>query len=247
MAQKLVAFIPVRGGSKSIPLKNIKLMAGKPLVYWVIEAALATKAIEHIYISTDSNEIRDCVRAGPFPQKKLSVISRSPNTATDKASSELPLIEFCNHHNFEHVFFIQATSPLLSEKDLSNSWKKYENNNFDSLLSVVRQKRFIWEDGDTATPLNYCPQKRPRRQEFEGFFVENGAFYLSSREAILSSKCRLSGKIGLYEMSEKTYVEIDEHSDWNIIESFLIDKKNKVSNQNRNHFSTQKITTKEGL
>lgn len=59
---------------------------------------------------------------------------------------------------------------------------------------------------------------RPRRQEMEGYLVENGAFYITSKQALKKTKCRLSGKIGAYEMLEKTYFEIDEPSDWRIME-----------------------------
>ena len=215
-----VAFIPVRGESKSIPLKNIKPMAGKPLVYWAIEAALGAQCIKHTYVSTDSEEIKDCVEK--IKNSKLTVISRSKASATDIASSEMPLIEFCKNYIFEDVFFIQATSPLLESKDLCNAWSKYKQEDLDSVLSVARQKRFIWKNKDgLGIPTNYSPNKRPRRQDCDGFFVENGAIYLSRRERILASECRISGKTGLYEMSEKTYYEIDEPDDWKIVEKLM--------------------------
>lgn len=221
MAQKLVAFIPARGGSKSIPLKNIKPIAGKPLIHWTIEAALKTNCIEKVYVSTDSEKIKTCVEQ--LKDHRVEVISRSQETATDSASSESALLEFCKNYNFDHVFFIQATSPLLTANDLSGAWKKYYDKKFDSIVSVVKQRRFIWEEGShqIATPKNYNPLKRPRRQEFDGFFVENGAFYLSTRKNIINSKCRISGKIGLHEMSEETYFEIDEPRDWIIAEKLL--------------------------
>ena len=215
-----VAFIPARGGSKSIPLKNIKPLAGKPLIYWTIEASINASCIDHVYVSTDSTDIKDCVLKLHSP--KVSVIDRTRATATDTASSESALLEFCENHIFDHVFFIQATSPLLTTRDLSLAWEKYKKNKLDSLLSVVRQKRFIWteDENNIGKPQNYNPLQRPRRQDFEGFFVENGAFYLSSLQAILQSQCRISGKIGLHEMSEQTYFEIDEPHDWNIVEKF---------------------------
>lgn len=94
------------------------------------------------------------------------------------------------------------------------------------MLSVVRQKRFFWEMTEQgARPLNYGPICRPRRQDFSGQLVENGAFYLSTREAVLVSQCRISGRIGLHEMSESTYYELDEPVDWHVIERLLRDKK----------------------
>lgn len=214
-----VAFIPVRGGSKSIPGKNIKMIAGKPLVFWTIEAAMRSKLVEKVYISTDSQEIAGLINSH-FSKDKVEVISRSAQTATDEASSESALLEFCSSHSFEKVVFIQATSPLLETGDIDNGLKKLEDENLDSILSVVKQYRFIWNSD--GTPANYNPMKRPRRQEFDGFLVENGAFYISGRDKILESSCRISGKIGLYEMNERTYFEIDEPSDWQIVENFLL-------------------------
>jgi len=104
---------------------------------------------------------------------------------------------------------------------------KYRDEGYDSLLSVVRQKRFIWElnQNKEAIPVNYNLQHRPLRQQFQGFLIENGAFYLSSKEKILSSKTRISGKIGIYEMPEEAYFEVDEPSDWIILEQFLMRQK----------------------
>lgn len=225
---KYVAFIPVRGGSKSIPLKNIKEIAGQPLVYWAIDAAVGAPQIDKVYICTDSDDIKVATEKYDNPDvAKLEVIGRSPETATDTASTESAMIEFAENYDFENIILIQATSPLITYKDLSNAIEKYEENKFDSLLSVVPQKRFIWKfnkDG-SVSPENYDYENRPRRQEFDGFLVENGAFYITSRKRLLDTKCRLSGKIGCQEMSEKSYYEIDERSDWEIIEKILENNK----------------------
>ena len=219
--KKTVAFIPVRGGSKSIPLKNIMPLAGKPLIYWTIEAALNCKFIDRVFVCTDSEQIKQCV--SKIDNKKLETIPRSPKTATDTASSESVLLEFCENYKFENVFFIQATSPLLTCSDLEGAWDKYQNNGYNSLISTVRKKQFLWKEneGGTVTPANYDPCNRPRRQDWNGYLVENGAFYLSKRELILSSKCRVFGKTGFFEMPESSIFEIDEPSDWLIIDSCL--------------------------
>lgn len=221
---KVVAFIPVRGGSKSIPLKNVKSIAGKPLVQWVVEAACAAECIDAVYVSTDSPVISEIVEILQFP--KLKVIGRSVETATDVASTESALLEFCNNYSFDKVFLVQATSPLVSSEDFDNAWKLFEDTCCDSLISVVRQKRFIWRESSpgNAESVNYDPFNRPRRQQFDGYLVENGAFYLSSREGILKSQCRISGEITCYEMDDETYYEIDEVSDWKIVEALLLNR-----------------------
>ena len=88
--------------------------------------------------------------------------------------------------------------------------------------STKRIKRFCWKtDGSSFQPINYDYLNRPRRQEFDGYLVENGAFYINSRKGLLADGCRLSGKVGTYEMPEETYFEIDEPSDWIVIEHLL--------------------------
>lgn len=216
-----VAFIPVRGGSKSIPLKNIKPICGKPLVYWTVKAAQKCKDIDVVYVSTDSEIIRTTVEKMAF--SKVKVISRSEESASDTASTESAMLEFAEKYQFDHIVLIQATSPLLLAEHLEKGFEVYNEDGTESVLSVVRQKRFHWavdKDG-YAYPTNYDVFNRPRRQEYDGYLVENGAFYITSRDRLLSSKNRVSGNIRLVEMPEETFFEIDEPSDWLIIEEFM--------------------------
>lgn len=218
---RTVAFIPVRGGSKSIPLKNIKLIAGKPLVCWTIEAAIACDDIDKVYVATDSEEIKKTVNS--FMYKKVEVIGRSKHTATDTASTETAMLDFAGKYEFDNIVLIQATSPLLKQEDLAEGYKLYCKENVDSVVAAVRQKRFLWEvdENGWGHSVNYDVFHRPRRQEFSGYLVENGAFYITSKKALLESQNRISGNVCVYEMSEETYFEIDEPSDWLIIEMQL--------------------------
>lgn len=216
---KVAAFIPVRGGSKSIPHKNIKLFCGKPLVYWTVKAASECSLIDAIYVATDSEAIRTEVEGFGLP--KVFLFARSASTATDTASTESAMLEFTEQIECEQVVLIQATSPLLESEDLQRGLELYYKEAYDSLLSGVEQKRFIWiknTDGDVQ-PRNYIPTKRPRRQEMDGYFIENGAFYITTRERLIETQSRLSGRIGLYPMLEDTYFEIDEPGDWIIAET----------------------------
>lgn len=222
MFYKNVAFIPVRGGSKSIPLKNIKPIAGKPLVLWTVEAAAKCEDIDKVYVSTDSDKIREVVNSyNGFGKDKVEVISRSAETANDTASTESAMLEFANNYDFENIVLVQATSPLLTSDNIKKGFEKYKD--FDSIISLVEQKRFIWKESEdgSVNSVNYDFNNRPRRQEFNGYLVENGAFYITSKERLLSSKNRISGKIGAVIMDEETYFEIDEPSDWIIIENLL--------------------------
>ncbi len=226
-----VAFIPVRGGSKSIPLKNIKPINGKPLVYWTIKAACGCKFIDKVYIATDSNKIAEVVSAmkkGCEAElfSKAGVIGRSAESASDTASTESAMLEFASKYEFDNIVLIQATSPLLTNKDLDKGFAAFAETGTDSVLSVVRQKRFHWgnDTNGFAHPTNYDVFHRPRRQEFNGYLVENGAFYITSKEDLLKTKNRVSGNIKAIEMNEDSFFEIDEPSDWVIIEALM--KKN---------------------
>lgn len=223
-----VAFIPVRGGSKSIPLKNIKKICGQPLVYWTIKAACTCKYIDRVYVATDSDAIAQTVESmkrGVSAElfKKVEVIGRSPESASDTASTEFAMLEFAGQYDFENIVLIQATSPLLTGNDLDKGFEIYNEEGVDSVLSVVRQKRFHWAEGEDgfAKPSNYDVFHRPRRQEFDGYLVENGAFYITCKKNLLKTKNRVSGNIKAVEMQEDSFFEIDEPSDWVIIEALM--------------------------
>lgn len=227
-----VAFIPVRGGSKSIPLKNIKKINGRPLVYWVLDAADKCEEIDLIYVATDSDKIRNVVEK--YNSTKLRVIGRSKESAEDSSSTEFAMLEFAENHEFDNIILIQATSPLLEAKDIKSGFEELKKDGVDSVLSVVKQKRFIWREDKYAEALNYNYYNRPRRQEFDGYYVENGAFYITSKQRLLKSRCRISGNIKIVEMEEDSYYEIDELSDWDIVEKLL-------KNREKNYSCKQKI------
>jgi len=217
---KNIAFIPVRGGSKSIPMKNIRPMHGRPLIYWALDAAVGCRRIDCVVVSTESEEIAEKVRA--YGSNKIMLTGRSEEVSTDTASTESVMLEFAERYDFETIALIQATSPLLRVEDLELGFSRYEELEADSVFSAVRQKRFLWGEGkEQAVPLNYDPLHRPRRQEFSGQLVENGAFYITNRKRLLETRCRISGRIFAVEMPESSYFEIDEPEDWELVEFLL--------------------------
>lgn len=217
---KRIAFIPVRGGSKSIPLKNIKMIAGQPLLHWSLEAAEKSPVIDEIIVATDDAAIEKCAK--DFAGKKIKIYRREAQNAQDASSTESVMLEYlakAKHKSEDLFILIQATNPFIKSKDLTEAIRLVEEGKCDSLLSVVRTKRFFWQpDGK---PLNYDFKARPRRQDFEGLFMENGAFYVNSVGNVLKDQNRLSGKIGLYEMPDASGFEIDEPEDWIIVDALL--------------------------
>ncbi|SHM18126.1 acylneuraminate cytidylyltransferase [Fibrobacter sp. UWB7] len=216
----VTAFIPVRGGSKSIPLKNIKLFCGKPLVCWNIEALENCNEIDEIIVATDSDKIEETVVSRNY--KKTKIYRRSAENACDTASTESVMLEYIAYAKLpeSQVFMlVQATSPLTQTQHFSDAMKLYKSGKYDSILTCVRNYRFFWNADGTS--MNYDYKNRPRRQNFDGMLMENGAFYINTVKNILASGNRLSGKIGIYEMPEYTATEIDEPDDWIILEKLM--------------------------
>lgn len=217
---KIVAFIPVRGGSKSIPLKNIKSFCGKPLVCWNIEALENCQAVDEIIVATDSDKIEKTVLAQFY--KKTTIYHRSAENACDTATTESVMLEYIDYaHLDDDVIFmlVQATSPLTETCHFEDALNLYTQGEYDSLLTCVRNYRFFWKEDGTS--MNYDYRNRPRRQNFAGMLMENGAFYINTVKNIVSSGNRLSGHIGIYEMPEYTATEIDEPDDWIVLEKLM--------------------------
>ena len=216
----VIAFIPVRGGSKSIPLKNIKPFCGKPLVCWNIEALERCDEVDEIIVATDSDKIEEVVNSQSY--RKTKVYRRSAKNACDTASTESVMLEYIRYAQLppDCIFMlVQATSPLTETVHFTEALEMYGQGQYDSILTCVRNYRFFWnEDG---TSMNYDYRNRPRRQDFPGMLMENGAFYINKVRHILESGNRLSGHIGIYEMPDYTAMEIDEPDDWIVLENLM--------------------------
>ena len=217
---KVIAFIPVRGGSKSIPLKNIKPLCGKPLVCWNIEALEACPQVDEVIVATDSDEIWKTVESRDY--KKTKLYRRSAENACDTASTESVMLEYIKYANLpgnDIFMLVQATSPLTESVHFTEALQMYAKGEYDSMLTCVRNYLFFW-NLDSAS-MNNDYMHRPRRQNFSGMLMENGAFYINTVGKILSNGNRLGGKIGIYEMPEYTATEIDEPDDWMILEKLM--------------------------
>ena len=215
-----IAFIPLRGGSKSIPLKNIKDLAGKPLFYWTAEACQDAKCIDKIIIATDSIEIKNvALNCG---LSKIEVYDRDEENAQDTSSTESVMLEYLKKSKLkddDNFFLVQATSPLLNSNHIEEMFAEFKKSKKDSALSCVVNKHFYWTKDGKA--INYDYKNRPRRQDFDGYLMENGACYINSVENVINNKNRISGEIYMYQMPEYMGFEIDEPDDWIILEKLM--------------------------
>jgi|TARA_B110000879_G_scaffold51943_1_gene73792 N-acylneuraminate cytidylyltransferase len=215
----VIAFIPARGGSKSIPGKNIKNFCGKPLIYWNLFALEKSELVNEIVVATDSEKIFKKVEEFNFSKVKL--YKRSADNAQDHSTSESIMLEYINYAKLassDTFMLVQATSPFTRTEDFNNGLKLM--NKYDTVFACAKIKRFIWNK--EGKPLNYDHNNRPRRQDFEGTFMENGAFCISSVSDIVNHNNRISGNIGICEMAEYTFVEIDEVEDWIMAEQLFM-------------------------
>ena len=225
MNENVVAIIPARGGSKGVPKKNIKELNGKPLIAYSIEHALATKKIDKVIVSTDCDEIaKVSVAFG------AEIIKRPDDISGDFASSEDALIHSVKEltgsgWEATHVVFLQCTSPIRKDTDIAQTLELVLSEKFDSALSVVENHRFLWrtDSKNIATPVNYDPHNRKMRQEIREY-QENGSIYVMKTEDLMSTKCRLNGRVGVHLMDEETGYEIDTPTDFKVIEQLMSEK-----------------------
>ncbi len=221
MSKKAIGFIPLRKNSRGIPGKNKKKLLGRPLFTWVLTEAIFSN-LDEVYVFTDDDEIINYIDVNFKWSEKVKPLKRSSENASDTASTEDAMLEFCaiTDIDFDVFCLLQATSPMTRRQDINATLEKLQKDELDAVLTVVNTHRFTWST--TGKPLNYDFTNRPRRQDFEGLLIENGAIYCTSKTALLESKNRLSGEIGVIEMAEDTLVEIDSETDWQVIEQLLI-------------------------
>lgn len=207
---KVVCIIPARGGSKGIPRKNIRSLGGKPLIAHTIEVALGATSIDEVYVSTEDAEI-----SRVSAQFGAKVIDRPKELAQDTDSSESALIHALkvlesSGVEIEFVVFLQCTSPFRTSKDIDSAVYQMREKHADSLLSVVPSHKFLWriENGEGSS-INYDYQSRPRRQDMEPQYVENGSIYIFKPWVLQKLKNRLGGRVELFIMQNDQTLDID--------------------------------------
>ncbi|XP_055062917.1 N-acylneuraminate cytidylyltransferase B-like [Misgurnus anguillicaudatus] len=216
------ALILARGGSKGIPLKNIKVLAGVPLIGWVVRAALDSDVIDSVWVSTDHDEIERVARIWG-----AKVHRRSPEVSRDSSSSLETIQEFIRlRPEVDIVCHIQATSPCLHPYHIREALQMITEQGYEYVFSAVRRHQFRWtevnkKEGKSTCPLNIDPAYRPRRQDWPGELYENGSFYFYTRE-VLEKSLQQMDKRAYYEMLPEHSVDIDVDIDWPVAEQRVL-------------------------
>lgn len=225
---KVIGIIPARGGSKGIPRKNVRPLAGKPLITHTIECARGSKNITRIVVSTDDPEIATVSR-----QYGAEVVWRPAEISGDTASSETAL-----HHVLEHlktaenyqpdlIVFLQCTSPLTSPEDIDGTVQALLDKDADSAFTATPFHYFLWkkDQNGEAIGINHDKRVRQMRQEREAQYIETGAVYVIRTEGFLKAKHRFFGKTVMHITPPERRWEIDEPVDFRVAEVLLQEQK----------------------
>jgi len=219
--KKIICLIPARGGSKGIKLKNIKIFAGEPLIGHTIKAAINSKLIDNIYVSTDNEDIAEIsLNYG------VEVIKRPKELARDETKTIEVVLDFINKINIDSeeniIILLQPTSPLRKTKDIDDAIKIYLENKCESVISVNKINHSpLWSFNlveGYLKPFFKQEYLEQRRQELPILFAPNGAIYISSPKILRKYLSFFGSKIIPYIMPFENSIDIDSEEDFELAE-----------------------------
>ncbi len=221
----MIAIIPARGGSKGLPGKNIKDLNGKPLIAYTIEAALKSKCIDDIILSTDDENIQFI--ATEYGAR--SPFLRPPELATDDALATdtyiytIETMEEMTNTAIEDFMVLQPTSPLRTAQDIDSAYQLFRNHNADSVISYTEEvhpitwHKYLEEDGRI---LNIFDDKMVNRQALRKSYYPNGAIYIFKTSLIRKRQFYTHNSFA-YLMPRERAVDIDMIDDFKFAEYLM--------------------------
>jgi CMP-N-acetylneuraminic acid synthetase len=225
----ILGVIPARGGSKSVPRKNIALLNGKPLIAYTIEAAQGSQSLTHFVVSSEDPEIIAVAKRHGAPVPFV----RPAEMATDEAPS-LPVVQHAVREmerlqgvTYEIIVLLQPTTPLRQPEDIDAAIRKLVDTGADSVISVCdvgayhpARMRQIIDDQLVELPIRE-PKEMLRRQDLPPVYIRNGAIY-ATRRAVVMEQNSMSGKVCRpYIMPEERSVNVDSKLDLLLAEILL--------------------------
>lgn len=223
----VLAIIPARGGSKGVPRKNIRLLAGKPLIAWTINEAKKSKYIDRLILSSEDEEIIKLAR-----EYGCEVPFKRP---IELAQDDTPGIESVIHainalgDKYDYVVLLQPTSPLRTVEDIDGCIQQCIIKGLPSCISVTEaQQSPYWmyklDEDMRLNPFVQYDEKVNRRQDLPQVYVLNGAVYVAESEFIIENKSFLTEESVAYKMPNKNSVDIDTEIDFAYCEWLIISK-----------------------
>lgn len=223
MNKTFLAIIPARGGSKRLPRKNILDLCGKPLISWSIEAALKSKYISKVVVSSDDEEILNI--SSNFG---ADIIKRPYELANDTATTfDTVKHTIDNFENYDYIVLLQPTSPLRNVKHIDEAIELLEEKQADAIVSVCEMDHSpLWsntlpKDGNMNNFLRDEVLNK-RSQDLEKYYRVNGAVYICKTDKLLENKSFfLKDNIFGYIMDRKSSIDIDEEIDFLFAEKVI--------------------------
>lgn len=204
----IIGIIPARGGSKGIPRKNLRTIAGKPLISWSIEAAKESKLLDDFYVSTEDEEIAKVAK-----KYGAKIINRPKELASDNAKMMDVLKHALEFTKADTILLLQPTSPVREKGLVDKCIKIFKEKGADSLATGFICK--YYEYGSAYIT----------RQKLPGFFYDDGNIYIFDRNVVKTGK-RIGKKPEKVIISREQNFEIDDEFDFWLVEQILL-KKNK--------------------
>ncbi|MCA2225066.1 N-acetylneuraminate synthase family protein [Nonomuraea aurantiaca] len=205
---RVLAVVPARGGSAGVPLKNLAPVGGIPLVTRAVRAALRSELIDRVVVSTDHAGIAEAAKeAGAL------VVDRPEELSGSTASSESAVLHALDTlgEDPEVVVLVQCTSAFIDSDDLSAAVRKVLDGEADAVVSGLPTHEFLWTPAGAG--INHDPAFRPRRQDREPQFRENGAFYVMRTSGLREHGHRFFGTIAVQPVPVRHAIEIDDPED----------------------------------
>jgi len=211
-----LAIIPARGGSKRLPRKNVLDLAGKPLIAWTIEAALKSKYIDKVLVSSDDDEILAISK-----DYHANTLERPEYLASDTATT-FDAVKHAIEQNeqYDYIILLQATSPLRNSKHINEAIELLMEKEADAVISVCEMDHSPLWSNTLPTDGNMVGFLRDevvnqRSQGLETYYRLNGAVYICETEKLLEEgSFFLKENIFSYEMCRKNSIDIDERIDF---------------------------------
>jgi len=216
----ILVVIPARGGSKGIPRKNLRLLAGKPLLCYSIYTALNSTFNPDVFVSSEDDEILNTAKKVGAKTHKRDKSIADDNTTLDPVIFDCYLFaEKSQRKKYDLIITLQPTSPLLLSKSLDSAINKMIiNQDIDSIIAAKDSTHLSWRKENEKFIPNY--KERLNRQYLKPEYTETGAF-LITRSYIISKKNRIGKHVDLVILSNGEEIDIDTYEDWNLCEYYL--------------------------
>lgn len=227
--QKVIAVIPARGGSKGLPGKNIREICGKPLIAWSIEAALRSKYLDEVMVTTDSEAIAAIARQYGAAVPFLRPAELASDTATSYAAVEHTLDFYATQlqREFTYIALLEPTSPLRAESDIDEMLEKLASlsDRYDAIVSLgqAHEHPAIVKRLSGNDVVAYCPEleQKPRRQDREAAYYPYGVAYIVKTATLLAEKTFYPSRTTHKVVQRYQCYEIDDLYDFLAVENIM--------------------------